>query len=118
MMKYHADEKAKLRDRAKAVANAVAGLPDEPIFRMTKHGEVRMDSVEHKVDPAGIDYIEVRAPGAPDPHFRIYAPPLLAEDPHGDVDLDGKKYRHDPILALAQVLARHGAAKKRGRRLR
>lgn len=50
-----------------------------------------------------------------DPHYRIFSPPLLAEDPAGPVAVDGRRYRLDPVTAVAEVIARHRAGRRGSR---
>jgi len=110
------------KDKCKAKAKAVkdkADLLEKPIVRRTRYGEVQIGTVTVVTDAEGLDRIEVWLRGATqsgDPHFRIYNPPLLAEDATGPVEVNGRRYREDPVTAVAEVIARHGGARKKGRR--
>jgi hypothetical protein len=54
-----------------------------------------------------------------DPHFRVVNPPLLVEDPSGDVTINGRRFRRDPLAALAEAIGQNGGAQSgRGRRAR
>lgn len=55
------------------------------------------------------------APDATEDDFRIFNPPTLVHDPQGDIELHGRRYREDPLAAVAQVIL--GARESRkGRR--
>jgi hypothetical protein len=47
-------------------------------------------------------------------NYRIVNPPTLVEDPAGDViGGDGRRYRHDPLAAVAEVIGSLGGARGR-----
>lgn len=92
-----------------------------PYAARTRYGEVHLDRLEHHQDGRGNQWVEVWAGGdtaSGDPHFRIFNPPTLVQDPLGTTELEGVRYREDPMAALAEAVARHGGALKsrRGRR--
>src|SRR5262245_59670765 len=106
--------KDRVNDRAKKVRDAVQAQ-SFPLARMTRHGQVELSDGGHKVDPDGLEYVEVYTAGATvsgDPHFKIWNPPLLVEDPVGEVELGGRRYREDPIGAIAEVIPYHGGRQK------
>ncbi len=88
--------------------------------RMTKAGEVQIRRVRTFVDEDGMTVVEVHVNGpvdGGDPHFRVINPPGLVEDPAGDVALGNRRYRADPLAALAEVIGQHGGTMvKEGRR--
>lgn len=83
-----------------------------PYVRRTRYGDVSLERVtRHTLD--GSTFVEVWAGGevaGGDPHFRIFAPPTLVEDPAGDVQAAGRRCRKDPLAALAEVVGQHGGA--------
>ena len=105
-------------DRAKKVRDA-AQAESFPLARMTRHGQVELANVAHKVGDDGLEYVEVYTAGATvsgDPHFKIWNPPVLVEDPVGEIELSGRRYREDPLGAIAEVVASAGGRQKGGRR--
>jgi hypothetical protein len=96
--------------RAERAARAV--LDDGPISRYTERGEVTVTEVDVRTED-GLDYLNVRCePGeAGETHFRIFNVPTGVRRPDGTVE-------EDPIGALVEVLALHGAAVPTKRRLR
>lgn len=89
---------------------------DVAITVATPDGDVDLVSVEYKTDPeTGIGYVEVMvdSPTSQDPSYRIVNPPTYVEDPMGEVVLgDGKRYRDDPVAALAHTIAMNGGARR------
>jgi hypothetical protein len=49
----------------------------------------------------------------PSPHYRIFNPPALVEDPSGTIRHAGRTWRVDPLAALAATIATHRAGAKR-----
>lgn len=85
----------------------------DPYVRRTRHGEVSLVQVQGAVLPDGLKVVEVHAGGqveGGDPHFVIVNPPTLVEDPAGDVEISGRRFREDPLAALAEVVGMHGGA--------
>lgn len=93
-----------------------------PYVRRTARGVVQLDRVERTPGQEGQpDAIEVWVGGeteSGDPHFRIFNAPEHVLDPEGDVEINGLRFRHDPMAALAEAVAQHGGAQgsKRSRR--
>jgi hypothetical protein len=84
----------------------------------TRRGTVHFGSIKEK-KVKGVTFVEVRLEGETeggDPNFRIVNPPALVSDPRGDVEINGKRFRHDPEAALAEVIADLGGARKERRR--
>lgn len=127
MAKDHGHEKAR-QGAAGRAARAVSAwdqrpFVDEPYARRTRHGEVHLAAVAGIITADGLHAVEVRTAGQTeggDPHFIIVNPPGLAEDPNGPIELNGRRFRDDPLAALAEVVAQHGGAisGKRKRRTR
>jgi hypothetical protein len=46
-------------------------------------------------------------------HFRVVNPPRYVEDPAGDIEINGKRFRDDPLAALAFTIAQNGGARRR-----
>lgn len=89
-----------------------------PMAVDSRYGQVQFGSIARKTDPEGNDYIEVFLRGeseSGDPHFRVWNPPLLVEDAQGPIQVGDRRYREDPLSALAEVVARHGGRQKRMR---
>lgn len=85
---------------------------------VTPHGEVHICDVTSS-ESDGIGWVDVTVAGETvggDPHFRIFNPPTLVPDPEGPVEVRGRRYREDPMAALACVIASQGGAS--GRRVR
>lgn len=87
-----------------------------PLTVRTSHGEVSFESITTATDQNGIEYLEVYLRGdtvSGDPHFRIYNPPTLVPDPSGTVEgRGGRKYRDDPVGAVAEIIGRNGGRQK------
>jgi hypothetical protein len=111
-------ERQQLREKAEQVMAALRAEAKQggKYRRRTRFGEVAIDRIEHVTDAEGVDLVEIYAEGATESHFRIYNPPLMTEEPTSDVRARGRRLKHDPIGAIAEVIARHGAAKKVSRR--
>jgi hypothetical protein len=117
---------ARVRDVRRAKAQAAAeAFADHPARGMsggvsvrTRGVDVKIRTVEyHQTDDGG--YVDVWvADTAGDPHYRIYNPPVLVEDPQGEIELrdpgEGRgagrvrRYREDPVAAIAEAIATHG----------
>jgi hypothetical protein len=75
----------------------------------TKEGPLEIARMQVK-EVSGFSFLEIYlADTTSDPHYRIMNPPLYYEDPTGDVEIPGssKKYRRDPLRAVAEVIAGH-----------
>jgi len=106
---------ALVRMRADRVMAAIEGQ-EFPLAVNSRYGPVQFGSIVRKTDPEGNDYIEVFLRGeseSGDPHFRVWNPPLLIEDPQGPIVAGDRHYREDPLSALVEVVARHGGRQKR-----
>lgn len=95
--------------RVRAVEEAHDG---SPVTVATPAGDVHIDSLTvHEDGPRS--YVEVTLAGATeggDPSFRIVNPPTLVPDPLGDREVNGVRFREDPIAAIAFVIAETGGA--------
>lgn len=90
----------------------------EPKTYRTRYGDVTITRVQE-----GEGYVEVWGAGQleDDPaRWRIHNPPTLVEDPSGEIERHGKRWREDPEAALAEVIGQHGGATavRHGRRAR
>lgn len=75
----------------------------------TPRGAVLFERVDLRTDGQTC-WLDIRIAGTvDDPHYRIFNPPLLVEDPAGDVVVSGVRYRHDPVVAVATLITRHTA---------
>jgi hypothetical protein len=107
--------------RVVAVQEAAdAVLSDGQVYAAsTRDGEVHICQVTTGTEE-GVSWVDVRLHGdtvGGDPHFRIFNPPMLAADPAGPIEINGVRYREDPMAAVAQVIAAQGGATaSRGRR--
>lgn len=116
--RQRATERARKADQAWKDHRAKRG--GQPYVVRTRHGEVRLDAVEIHQD-GDLAWVEVWAGGdavGADPHFRIFNPPTLTEDPLGDVEIQGRRFREDPMAALAEAVARAGGAVQTKRKRR
>jgi hypothetical protein len=89
-----------------------------PYVLQTGNGEVAIERIEGREDGT-LSYLEVWVRGGEAdgwPHFRVVNPPTLAEDPEGDVVIQGRRFRLDPLAALAQAIGMNGGAQKVRRR--
>lgn len=80
----------------------------------TPGGVVTITDMVYREDPSGVACIEVNTAdgqGAP-PHFRIFNPPILAPDPAGDIEIGGRRYREDPVRAVALSIGLHRSNRK------
>lgn len=77
-------------------------------------GEVAFTSIRAE-SADGEQWVEVTVadPACGDPTFRVFNPPALVPDPAGDVERGGERYRHDPLAALAEVVAANGGRRTR-----
>lgn len=88
-------------------------LADGQVYAVrTPTGEVRICRItSHQEGEA--HWVEVHLHGETaggDPHFRIFNPPTLAADPMGPIEINGQRFREDPMAAVAQVVASLGGA--------
>lgn len=112
------DQKAKDRCRATKDALAARMPAGAPLRVQTRHGDVEFTGVA-EVEVDGVVCLEVRLAGpviGNDPHFRIFNPPTLVEDPTGDVQSGTRRYRVDPVAAVAELIASAGGAMRTGAR--
>lgn len=104
-----------MTDRAEDLAAALAERNGGVGSHMTPYGEVRIRSAIVEGNTVEV-HLEDGTEGG-DPHFRIVNPPLLVEDPAGDVLTGNGTFRLDPVAALANVIGSLGGAiKRKGRR--
>lgn len=106
------------RQRTQAVRDALAVHGHGPHPYRTPDGHVVMTDIRVVTDPDGGDVVEVYVadPENGDPAFRVINPPRYVPDPDGQVVLNGRRFREDPLAALAHVVAQHGGRHKDPRR--
>lgn len=78
----------------------------------TSQGDAEIHRIE-VTETDGVACVDVWLSNGAEPEFRLVNPPILVEDPAGPVALRGRKYREDPVAAVAEVVA---AQQRRGRR--
>ena len=98
-------------DRVDELREAVAERDVVAGAYPTPYGEVRIRSMEFHEDLVEV-WLEGETAGG-DAHFRIVNPPLLVEDPNGDVILANGRFRRDPVAAITYVIGSMGGAIKR-----
>jgi hypothetical protein len=95
-------------------------LPDGGYTGRTAQGPVLIERFSfHEED--GREWVEVHLGGdveGGDPHYRIENPPTLVSDPAGDIELATGRYRHDPLAAVAELVAQYGGAQAQRKGLR
>jgi hypothetical protein len=100
------------KERVRAVQRAAEAIGEDGYVRMTRRGPVHLQSLTfHK--EGEVEWVEAHLGGQTeggDPHYRIFNPPTLVEDPDGDVQLTTGTYREDPLAAVAEVIAQYGGA--------
>lgn len=121
--------------RAELVRDAVLGSlrGPGPHHVPTPAGTVAFRSIRFvdatDVEPAYIDVRVGEGTESGETHFRIFNPPTLVRDPHGDIvrtyqrpgpgaGFDTVRYRHDPVAAIAEAIAGNGGRATTGRRRR
>jgi hypothetical protein len=110
------DPRALALARVRAVEEAYDGSPQTVA---TQAGAVEI--VDLTTDGEAVTVTVTGAEGG-DPLFRIFNPPNLVPDPTGDREINGIRFRYDPLAAVAHVIAEHGGAQdkakdaRRGRR--
>lgn len=68
------------------------------------HGGVEFWSVE----PIGDGGVAIRTgPDEVEDDYRIFNPPTLVRDGAGEIVVNGKRYREDPLGAVAEVIQQH-----------
>lgn len=107
------------RSRMRAVRRAYEG----PVTVSTPAGDVAIESLTAIEDGARSRVeVTVSSPEGGDPNFVIVNPPTLVPDRNGAHVIHGKRYRDDPVAAVAHAIASHGGAQakqkdtRRGRR--
>lgn len=105
-----------MTDRVDVLMQAVDSLDvpaGEPITVRTSVGPVSMLDIREGAE-GDRRWVEVDAvdPEGGDPSFRIFGPPALVPDPAGDVEINGERYRHDPVAALAEVIGQNGGRRR------
>lgn len=82
----------------------------------TRNGSAQIGAVVHSKDETGLDLVDVwTGPQQGPPAFRIVNPPMLVQDPLGEVVLTEpdpyrdrtlvRRYRVDPLQCIAEVIS-------------
>lgn len=119
------EDRRRSRDRAVLVRDAWIDRDAGQAARGRGVVIERLEFVEETSDcPAHIE-VWVGDPVGNDPHYRIFNPPVLVEDPRGSIvkevsgrsgQLARRRYRVDPVAAVAEALALNGGARRGGGR--
>lgn len=98
-------------ERADAVSDAFDG---NPTTVATMDGDVAITSIAADND-GQVGWVDVMVEDCEsgDPHFRVVNPPLYAEDPAGDVEINGRRFRYDPVAAVAESIGMNGGRRRR-----
>lgn len=91
----------------------------------TRTGKATIGGIRHRQDAEKLDSVEVwTGPVKGSPAYRLINPPMLVEDPQGDVILTEndplrkkkvvRKYRVDPLQAIAEFLGSQNGRSERG----
>lgn len=90
-----------------------------PVEINTRYGDVLIDRLQFVEDADGGAHIEVYVddPDGGDPCFRIFNPPCLVRDSLGEVVRESgrrtvRRYREDPLAAVAEAIAANGGARR------
>lgn len=96
------------RERAQAVADAFSNRPDlnSPLPVRSRSGDIQFSRIDFKEINSDTVCVEVWVGTSTDgpPHYRFFNPPTLARDSEGDIEIDGRRYREDPMAAIAEVI--------------
>jgi hypothetical protein len=114
------------RERALAVTRALGTSSwSGQLSTRTIGGQVRIRTIRFvEADGTTPAHVEVTSTGGRFTRFRIFNPPTLVPDPAGPItkenrDLLGRtsvrRYRYDPVAAIAAVIASEGGAGRRRR---
>lgn len=99
--------------RVRAVEQAHEAASDgSPVTVVTPSGTVEIESLS--ADGGAVSVTVSGAVGG-DPSFRIFNPPTLAPDPTGDREINGIRFREDPLAAVAMVIAENGGAQEKAK---
>lgn len=100
------------KERVRAVQRAAGAIPAEGYQRQTRNGLVHIERVEFGKD-GEVEWVDVHLAGVVsggDPHFRLINPPALVPDPAGPIEVNGTRFRRDPMAALAEIVGQYGGA--------
>lgn len=103
--------------KAKAVEDAWQAHPGRT-ERGLGVGDVWITSMRTKMADDGTVVLEVHVddPANQEPHYCVINPPSLVRDASGEIELAGKRFREDPVAAVAALIARTGGTVKASQR--
>jgi hypothetical protein len=103
--------------KARDAADAAAARPSKTSTHDTAHGPVTLGDVRYvaatDTAPAHVEVFVVGDTERGDPHYRVVNPPRYATDPTGPIEINGRRFREDPLAALAEAVGRFGGARPR-----
>lgn len=107
-------ENARNRARAVKKSHGEQAPDDGPLVLATPNGDVSIEALTI-VEDGTRSRVEVRVSDASggDPNFVIVNPPTLVPDQFGEHVVHGRRFREDPIAAVAYVVAQHGGSIKK-----
>lgn len=113
------DRQAARHDRFEAMKEALRDQPG-PTTHRTPHGLVTFASV-NIIEPTATSpgVMEIQVAGnthRADPAYRVINPPRYVPDPDGDVEINRRRFREDPLAAVAYAIGQAGGARKDRRR--
>jgi hypothetical protein len=110
------------KERVRAVQQAAGAVlkQGQEYAAQTPHGVVRVKGLTAHKD-GEVEWVEVQLAGetvSGETHYRIFNPPTLASDPAGDVQVNGRRFRYDPLAAVLEAVGGNGGAEqqRKGRR--
>lgn len=91
----------------------------------TRAGKATIGSIRYHPDDDRLDSVEVwTGPQQGPPQYRLINPPMLVPDSRGEVVLNevnkargkttARRYRIDPLVAIAEFIASHQGGKEKG----
>jgi hypothetical protein len=97
---------------AASVYDILASAGPGPHRVSISEGVVTIDEITVTIDPdTGNIVVDVYAPDFIDPNIRVINPPRYLPDPDGTVELGRRKWRDDPMGALAHLIMQHGGTR-------
>lgn len=110
------------KERVRAVQEAAGAVlrKGHPHVQRTSRGVVHLTKLTAHKD-GEVEWVELHlADGTEsgETHYRIFNPPTLVSDPAGDVEVNGRRFRLDPLAAVLEAVASNGGAEQQRKRRR